>query len=244
MKKLLFSALFVVAFAFAGSSQCTPGSYITPGIYPDTIENLPTAYVDLAYNAVVTAVIPVDTNLSGFDIPIDSIGIIAWTGYPPGFTYAANTPSGFWPGGSTGCILITGTPAFGDIGTYNLVFDIAGYVMGSPVPMTNQATGYKIIIKDTILGVSDNNSYGFALMPNTPNPFTSSTKIEFTSPSNETYQFSVISVIGDEVFSKNITAVTGKNHIEFSADGLPAGIYMYKLSNKTSTLTKRMIIKK
>ncbi|MFH0867233.1 MAG: T9SS type A sorting domain-containing protein [Bacteroidota bacterium] len=245
MKKLLFSALLVLAVAITASSQpCTPGPYISPGIYPDTITNLPTAYVNLPYGTVVTVVIPVDTNLGGFDIPIDSIGIVDWSGYPAGFIYTPNTATGFWPGGSSGCVLISGTPTIADTGLYHLVFYVDGYVMGSPVPMSDSALGYKILVKDTALGVPDNNISEFTLLQNTPNPFSHKTKIEFTSPVVETYKFSLINVIGEEVYSQSINAVTGKNIFEFSSSGLPSGIYLYKLGNKTSTITRRMIIEK
>lgn len=245
MKKLLISAILVLAVTITTSSQpCTPGPYISPGIYPDTITNLPTAYVDLPYGTVITVVIPVDTFVPPLTLTIDSIGIVGWTGYPAGFIYTPNTATGFWPGGSSGCVLISGTPAIADTGLYHLVFYVDGYVMGSLVPMSDSALGYKILVKDTALGVPDNNISEFTLLQNTPNPFSHKTIIEFTSPVVETCQFSVINVIGEEVYSQSINAVTGKNSFEFSASELPSGIYMYKLSNITSTITKRMIIEK
>jgi hypothetical protein len=244
MKKLLFSALFVMAVAATASSQCTPGPFTSPGIYPDTLTNLPVAYVNLPYSTVITVVVPVDTVVSSITLPIDSIGVTGWTGYPAGFTYTPNTASGFWAGGTAGCVLITGAPTIADTGTYKLVFNVDAYVMSSPSPMSYTANGYKIIIKDTVLGVTENPAYEFALMSNTPNPFATSTKIEFTSPSNDVCQFSVISVIGEVVYSEKINAVAGKNSFEFLASGIESGIYMYKLSNKNSTITKRMIIEK
>lgn len=244
MKKLLFSAILFMAVATFASAQCTPGSYTSPGIYPDTVTNLPTAYVNLPYSATITAVIPTDTVVSGFPIPIDSIGISGWSGYPPGFTYTPNTASGCWAGGTSGCILISGTASLADTGVYHLKFFVGGYIMGSSTPMPDTAYGYKIVIKDSALGIAVNVSPEFTVMQNTPNPFMTSTKIEFTSSVPELLQFSVINVIGEEVYSQFVNAKAGENTIEFSAGKLPSGIYLYKLSNKETTITKRMIIEK
>jgi hypothetical protein len=242
MKKLLFSALFIFAVAVTASAQCTPGPETIPGIYPDTTINLPTAFVNLPYTATITVVVPVDTTVGGFVLPIDSIGVIGWSGNPTGFIYTPNTVSGYWAGGTKGCVLISGTAAIADTGLYHLIFNVKAYVLGSPTTYT--ANGYKILVKDTALGVQENSLAEFSLLQNSPNPFAYQTKIEFTSPSTGTVNFAVANVIGEEVYTRTINAVRGENSFDFFVNDLPSGIYIYKLSNTRSTITKRMIIER
>jgi hypothetical protein len=242
MRKLLFSTILFMVVAATASAQCTPGAYTTPGIYPDSATNLPHATVGIAYSTVMTAVIPHDT----MGLPFDSIGVVSLTGLPAGFSYVTNSPSGYWAGGpvggvNTGCLLITGNPTSGQEGTYPLTINIDAVVIGTH--NASVLSYYKIII-DPPSSIIDIVQGQFPLMQNVPNPFVYNTIIEFNAPSVETYQFSVINVIGEEVYHQNINAVTGKNVINFSGSELPSGIYLYKLSNQNSTLTKRMKIEK
>ena len=54
--------LLIVAFTFSGYSQCTPDPQFTQGgIYPDSATGLPPAFVGVAYDEVITVVVPQDT---------------------------------------------------------------------------------------------------------------------------------------------------------------------------------------
>jgi hypothetical protein len=78
---------------------------------------------------------------------------------------------------------------------------------------------------------------------NSPNPFSSSTTINFYLPEEEEVTF--------EIFNSNIETVkkiedveypAGKNEIVFNAENLPAGIYFYKLKVGKFVDVKKMII--
>ncbi len=77
-----------------------------------------------------------------------------------------------------------------------------------------------------------------------PNPLTNETTINFTSPDNSVYNFSVINMIGVEVYNTQINAKTGQNTFHFSAADLPSGIYMYNIKNGVYNQTKSMVINK
>lgn len=243
MKKLLFSVLLFLAFAVTASAQCTPDSLCNdPGICPDSATNLPHAIAGTPYSTVMTAAIPHDT----MGLPFDSVGVTSLTGLPSGFSYITNSASGYWPGGpiggvNKGCLLITGNPTVGQIGTYPLTINIDAVVIGTHNPST--LTYYKIVI-DPPSGVNEITPEQFMIMQNIPNPFAGETKIEFVSATAETYQLSVINIIGQEVLKKTIKAEVGKNCVDFSSSGLPSGIYLYKISNKSCSLTRRMNIEK
>lgn len=244
MKKLLFFALIILALANNAISQCTPDTaFNQPGISPDSATNLPHAIAGTPYSTVMTCGIPHDT----MGLPFDSIGVTSLTGLPAGFSYATNSPSGYWPGApnpgelNKGCLIITGDPTVGQVGTYPLTIVIDAVVIGTHNPST--LTYYKIVI-DPPSGINEIIPGQFTVMQNVPNPFIFETRIEFISPVTETYQFSVINIIGQEVYKQNINAVVGENYFDFSSYGLPSGIYLYKLSDKYSSLTKRMTIEK
>ncbi|MCG6912882.1 T9SS type A sorting domain-containing protein [bacterium BMS3Abin03] len=70
----------------------------------------------------------------------------------------------------------------------------------------------------------------FALQQNYPNPFNPTTTIGFTVPVDAYVTISVYNVIGEkvsEILNEEFTA--GTNKVVFNADGLPSGIYFYKI---------------
>lgn len=242
MKKVLSLIAFGFACFTLQAQPCSPGPETTPGVYPDTTTNLPTAYVNQPYFAVVTAVVPADTTISGFTVNIDSIGVTAIDSLPSGFIYSANTPSAYWPGGGKGCIAITGTPNAAQVGMHKLVIHLAAFVGGAPAPMAYVVNGYKINIIDTTNGVNDLVSEKFELLQNSPNPFSYSTEIRFNALKFGNYDFSVCNILGEVVYKSRVNAVSGTNTITFNGKELRTGLYLYKLSSGNQTITKRMII--
>jgi hypothetical protein len=237
-KKIFFTTAFIILGVIILNAQiCTPEFHTTPGIYPDSVTDLPIAYASEAYSTTMTDVIPAAIQVA----TVDSIGITGITGMPAGFSYTPNTTSGYWAGGTSGCILISGNPSTAQVGTYPIVINtLAVTSIGNfPIPMSN----YKIVVVDTSgSGIANVNMEKFNVYQNSPNPFSFKTNILFTSPVAEIFQFIVYNLLGEVVYKQSVNANTGNNKIEFSAANLPSGIYMYKLNNKAQTITRRMII--
>ncbi len=89
----------------------------------------------------------------------------------------------------------------------------------------------------------------FTLMQNYPNPFNPSTKIRYVVPeSNVNGQMSnvvlkVYDILGNEVATViNEVQSSGEHEVEFEADGLASGIYIYRLQTAEFTDTKKMIL--
>jgi hypothetical protein len=76
-----------------------------------------------------------------------------------------------------------------------------------------------------------------------PNPFTSSTKISFTSTSNSNIFFTVKNVLGKTVFKKSLSIKSGKNTIPFYKNDLPTGMYIYSIQDKNKIISKRFVIR-
>ena len=135
MKKLILSIATLVAFTFSGYSQCTPDPQFTVGgIYPDSATGLATAYVGVAYDEVITNVVPADTiidlGLGPTSVPFVDVTLDNVTGLPPNFTYSCNPTNCVFPGNSSGCVNIYSTvnPSASDIGVYPLVIDVTATV--------------------------------------------------------------------------------------------------------------------
>ena len=244
LKKILFTSLFVLAANMLTFAQCSPDeSYTSPGVYPDSATNLPLDTAGIPYNVVVTVVIPTDTVVPIIGtVVIDSIGVTNIAGLPTNFTKPNNSvyQNGFWAGGTKGCILIQGMANDTQIGTYNLVVSVQAWSNGL-ILAEYTIDYYKIIVTHSV-GVSDFDKVEFAVTQNTPNPFSEKTEINFTAPSSDVYNFTVYNLLGEVISNQTVKAKVGENKIEYNAHNIPAGVYMYKLGNKSNTITKRMIV--
>ena len=94
------------------------------------------------------------------------------------------------------------------------------------------------------VGVTENTKPSFGISQCYPNPFTDFTNINFTSPENTVYDFSVINIVGVEVFKSQINAKAGMNNYYFSAADLPSGIYIFNMKNGAYNQSKSMVINK
>ncbi len=247
MKQIIL--LLAIAFSFCVSqtySQCVPNTAITqPGIYPDSATGLVAGTVGIAYNEVVQVKVPLDTFFI-VPIQIDSISVLSFSGFPPGITFACNTTNCQFPGGSNGCILLSGTPT--TAGTYPLkaVLSARGHTINGnfQIPAQIDTVDYYTIVINQANGIQNNANLKFDVAQNEPNPFNNTSNISFTVAVKSTVTFKVFNLIGKEIFRNNVLCDPGKNIIKVDAADFAPGVYMYSLSNGAQTFTKRMIVSK
>ncbi len=92
----------------------------------------------------------------------------------------------------------------------------------------------------------------FYLSQNYPNPFNPSTTIKFTIPNVERRASSLYSttlkvydVLGNEVATLvNKELLPGEYEVEFNAEGLPSGVYFYRLTAGSYSSTKKLLLLK
>jgi hypothetical protein len=243
IKKLLLTVTIIISGVILLQAQCTPGNYTTPGIYPDTATNLPKAYATIVYAATMTAVIPADTTIlvlgSLVTVSIDSIGITGVTGMPTGFTYTPNSAHGSWPGGGKGCILISGTASHAQVGTYNLIINTEAWA-GGFAPQYNNINGYRIIIKDSVLGINEiNGQPALSLIVSTdPN---------YNSIIVNVHSLSVVkdaSVIINDITGRELMHLNNLNgsDILINKGNLSKGIYIVTLITSEQLIIRKKII--
>lgn len=85
----------------------------------------------------------------------------------------------------------------------------------------------------------------YALYQNYPNPFNPSTIIKFNIPASGYTSLRVFNIIGQEVanlVSGNLNA--GSYTVNFNAESLPSGVYVYRLSTNNYTQVQKMVLMK
>ena len=83
----------------------------------------------------------------------------------------------------------------------------------------------------------------FVLEQNYPNPFNPSTQISWQSPVSSWQILKVYDVLGNEVATLVDEFREAGNHkVTFNSSGLASGIYYYKLTSGSQSLTKKMIL--
>ncbi len=110
-----------------------------------------------------------------------------------------------------------------------------------------QVCRYKILIKDPLvgcdwwstecstihwLGIDDQDAIGFTTV--FPNPANEELNINITSDNTSVADIFVMNSVGMEVSRQPITILPGKNEFGISTSKLPDGIYIIKLSSKSS----------
>ena len=241
-----FTSFILVMFTcLTGWSQCIPDTSIThnqPGTYPDSASGLPHAITGQAYSTVIQVKVLTDSTVGGLTGIVDSIVIDNVIGLPNGYSYSC-TPTGCsFPGGSDGCITLSG-PGLSNTGNYPLTVQSTIYykIFGTPQTLQNDITGYYIVV-DTTVGLSFPEKQIFSAGQSIPNPAKDFTTIPLFLPHSGEVTLSVINLIGKSVYTHTFYLQKGKTNIPLDLHGIQPGIYMYSLSNGTSTVTRRMIV--
>lgn len=115
-------------------------------------------------------------------------------------------------------------------------------------PYNRPATFKEVSIKIDDL-VTDVNDFGsevkneFILSQNYPNPFNPSTRIKYSIPHSLNVKLTIYDSIGREIQTLvNKIQRSGNYEIEFNADNLASGIYIYKIIAGNQSLSKKMAV--
>ena len=271
-KNLLNLVLFALSFnLYAQQNPCSPDLTLqdsTFGLWPDTIQNLPIAQLDVYYEEHIQIKTPntvgevmgdpYEIEVLGFpiniaDLEIDSIKLVGVTGLPSVMSTYLSNPDSVFMGNDIACVTLFGTPGSNELGIHDLSLLIDGWinvnVLGT-VSLFDQLgsyetiDGYRLVVQSEIASIDNNNNLVFSISQNFPNPLSSFTTIKFNSNIEDEYHFSVSNILGEVLENQIINANYGSNKIDFDATSLSSGIYFYSISNKNKIITKKMIVNK
>lgn len=256
MKKLLLSLTVALSAITVNAQNCSADPmYTLPGVYPDSATGLPDAYVGVPYNETITAVTPADTcvqvlpaPLPCTNTPIDSVVVDSVYGLPPGFTVVSENENSlpfYFYGGTSSCMLISGTAQPGDEGVYPLyVSGLSwGQLAGVPTSQPFIVDWYQIEIV-TPTGINDFAKKEFEVLQNSPNPVKTTSNIEYYMPKSDVVNIQVRNVLGELISSENINSTTGTNRYLLDASLFSNGIYFYQFSYNNKVISKKFIVNK
>jgi len=108
-------------------------------------------------------------------------------------------------------------------------------------------TGLITVLRPT--DVTDNENFlspnQFNLDQNYPNPFNPTTTISFTLPERTDIHLEIFNIIGQSVaVVADGSYPAGTHNLTWDASGNPSGIYFYKISAESVTLTRKMVLMK
>lgn len=226
MKKIILLGLITFT-ALNLNAQCTPDPNQTdPGIYPDSATGFADACVGILYEQLITNIVPADTNVLVFGIPIltsiDSIVIDSLNGLPPGMTFECNPNSCVFPGGETGCAIITGTCTF--VGNYPLTFYLSAYVGGLSSANPYIVDYYDINVNSCTAGIKGNNISELKL---SPNPASNNVLIEGLDSKKGIYSVSLMNLEGKIIEEVEIDS---QEDLSIQLDSINSGIYFIRIN--------------
>jgi hypothetical protein len=199
--------------------------------------------VSYPYSTTITCVVPLDT-VSIVTWTVDSIGVTGMNGLPAGFSYATNTASGYWHGGTKGCMLISGTATSGEIGIHRLKIYTKTYVTNSTLGNQTQldtAIGYRINIQDSVLaGINNGNEQGgISFIVNT-DPYYNSINVKIHSES----LINDASIIIYDITGRELMHLNDLNGNDFMINkgNLSNGIYIISLISEQKIIARRKFI--
>ena len=146
MKKLFLSFVALISFSGMIMAQCTPDPSITvPGIYPDTVTNLPQGYVGVFYDTDIQLKVITDTTVLGFNVVVNEIVIDSVSGLPSTYAYECSPANCTFLAGSNGCIRVSGTSGNGGMYDLDVHVTLYGTIFGFiPVSQSAVLEGYRI----------------------------------------------------------------------------------------------------
>lgn len=249
MKHFLLVGSFILA-AGAANAQCVPNPlYVDSlyGIWPDTVDNFAAGVVGTPYFQQIDIIVPQDAGLvdpSFAGVLIDSIALNSVVGLPPGLNYACNSHTSAnctFLTAQLGCAVITGTPTTAGEYPLTLVVTAHASLFGFPVPIDQEFGGYRIVITDGV-GILEHGAAGLRGVQNVPNPFATTTHIEFNMARTDEVRVRVFSLLGEELWSRTVAGKPGVNKVLFERGTLQDGVYLYKVESGRDAFTGRMVL--
>jgi hypothetical protein len=129
----------------------------------------------------------------------------------------------------------------------------SGKLILSSAPVASEAARIRVtptnerppVPPDAAQNANDLMATSYTLEQNYPNPFNPTTTISYSLPVSEHVKLSVYNMLGEEVallVDENQNA--GHNSVSFDANGLPSGVYVYRISAGSFTNEKKLLFVK
>jgi len=199
-------------------------------------------YITGLFNAVATFGSLQLTTVGGSDVFVakyDASGNVVWakgvggTGTDDGWGITVD---------SYGCVYVAGR-----FGSPNILF---GSNTLTNANSATSGTSYDVFIAKleattSVAGEQSSIPTEYYLNQNYPNPFNPSTQIEFSIPQSSHVILKVYDLLGKEIaILVNGTREAGTYSTTWNAQNCPSGVYFYRLTSGSYTMTKKLVLMK
>lgn len=237
---ICFVSLFIIGlFSTSATAQCTVSYHSQAGFYPTTLEGIhPSADGD-HYSLNVTVKIPKDTLIAPYPrLNIDSATVKEFIGFPSSFQFEYNTPSRWWRGDSSGCILIHGVPGTADIGIHGIDLVFSAMIMG--FALTDTIFDYwQFEIKDaTHVGVQLPDDQG-NIATVYPNP--AANHLDVAVSIDGMTSLTLFNTAGKMVMNQVMELTSGET-TRIDLEGIRSGIYFLRIETVAGMITQKVTV--
>jgi hypothetical protein len=130
-----------------------------------------------------------------------------------------------------------------DEGTYTGYIDLQGF----DIYHSEETIRIPATMRVLPVGINDDSETNipsaYELYQNYPNPFNATTLINYDLPVSAEVRLEIYNILGQRVETLvNENQPPGRYHITWNTDGLPSGIYFYRMTADSETITKKMIL--
>ncbi len=244
MKKLLLSLILLAIALIPGYGQCVIDSSSSQVVTPpansrvDSVNKivvLPPAQVNQPYNEELQFRIPNDTG----NIPITYIKIDSIVGLPPNFSLSCNPDSCFFPGGSRGCLSVSGTATAADSSKLTIYVELKSSIAPNPVnsALTTDYDFY-FVVRGNPTGLVESQSLSKPRVY--PNPAKDLLQLQLPAIYQREVQIQMVNMLGKVVktyFYRHVPA-----ELSLPVDDLKPGLYLYSITSGQQKHTGRFSI--
>ncbi|CAN5139531.1 hypothetical protein BH09BAC1_BH09BAC1_06960 [soil metagenome] len=266
MKSVIFTLLFA-ATSLIASAQCTPDQTMqTSGLaYEGGV--VPCFAADAHHGRTIFFKNFDEVSVANNTVNVDSIKIDSIAGLPCGVSWTTNKAAQghLFKKNEIGCFRLSGISNDGP-GVYKTEMYVIAWADNNPQALPGKypaslLNNTRIIVKvvatgtdcsavvDTVESTCASTWTGInsvasnlAAISNNPNPFSSFTNIEFTALKSAVYTLKVVNMLGAVVYTEQVVAEPGQNNIRMERSSLPAGVYVYSISNGVHSINNRMVV--
>jgi len=247
--KAIFTFFAVFTVQLLGAQVCIPdpsqipgNSFIYPTPFQDTVSGSGIqnkACINTEFNQVFQVVIPEEVVFSGFTVHVEKITLNSIDGLPLGLTYECNPTGCNMLKNTTGCMLISGTPAASNevkIYPIELNFTFTTQELGSinlTFPDPTIAPGkyeIELLAEGSAACIASAKGFGASLKHKAFIGQGGETMImQIESRETARGQVELYGANGNILKNELIEIVNGKNEFMINISDLPSGAYFYKI---------------
>lgn len=190
-----------------------------------------------AYNETVTVIPP--GNIPGTEVIIHYIEIDSVLNLPPGIDYFPNEDT-LYPG-TAYCIQLSGTPTQVGKDTLDIYITATIDLIGNPTPIQVVDDTSLVMTVQESLGIFQEQTSGFTVYTNVPNPFSELTRLDYYVPFNDRIELNVYNLLGVLVHHESEVVQPGEHSFRFDGRELEPGTYFYRVAFGATSASGKLV---